>query len=572
MLVLILIMSLFSSSYTKPSSIMDAKVKLFDIGKKKIEDFNQASSSGQIKKSLNILDSLYEMKIVLTPRELYSMCKKLVGADCTTFKARVMEDDGNAGSAMDLYLRSGRSIDYARLKIMSGEVVPVAEIPSIQKDYYFGLLAFVKGDWEKAIGFFSKKNLQNNRDAQFKLFYSFLVLGKYDSARAVFETASFSEDIYSYVDSKKMEAFLLYAENRQYEALDILKELLKFDPTDKISMRYIAHIYYRTGWYSIAEKIYQELISSEWRDTELYYLLSERCEMRVRYLKINLASKDADRIIKEYNNRPDFVVQWASWLLEYGYLEKASSYIDRLQNTDDNYSKALKFFALGLLEENSFKEDKALDLYKKAYELFPVNEYKQKIINIQGAQSIKGRNPEPVINCKEYNVNPASNGWFFVESGVLKYYLKKKGDKFEALLKMNFKYSDKISFGNRASRWSNEISSTWSSQNVTLSVLVTDKISRDSITVDVVPWPSSFYLKRASSHEWSVLTPYNVISHEAGHLFGLVDEYYELDPRIQSRNLKRYIGEPGSIMRNMLYGVPQKRHIQFMLSSLQCIK
>ncbi len=263
MLVLILIMSLFSSSYTKPSSIMDARIQLFDIGRKKIEDFNKASSSDQIKKSLNILDSLYEMKIVVTPRELYSMCKKLVGADCTTFKARVMEDEGNAGSAMDLYLRSGRLIDYTRLRIMSGEITPITDIPSTQKDYYFGLLAFVKGDWEKATDFFSKKKLQNNRDAQFKLFYSFLVLGKYDSARAEFESASSSDDIYSYVDSKKMEAFLLYAENKQYEAIDILKDLLKFDPTDKISMRYIAHIYYRTGWYSIAEKIYEELISSE---------------------------------------------------------------------------------------------------------------------------------------------------------------------------------------------------------------------------------------------------------------------------------------------------------------------
>ncbi len=294
--------------------------------------------------------------------------------------------------------------------------------------------------------------------------------------------------------------------------------------------------------------------------------------MRVRYLKIDLASKDADRIIKEYSNRPDFLVQWASWLMEYGYLKKASIYIDRLQNTGDSYSKALKFFALGLIEENSFKEEKALDLYKKAYELFPVNEYKQKIINIQGAQSIKGRNPEPVINCKGYKVSTASNGWLFVESDVVKYYLREKGDKFEALLKMNFKYSDKINFANRASKWSNEVSRTWSSQELALSVLVADKSSRDSITVDVVPWPSSFYLKRASSHEWSVLTPYNVIAHEAGHLFGLVDEYYELDPRIKSRNLKRYIGEPESIMRNMLYGTPQKRHIQFMLSSLQCIK
>jgi hypothetical protein len=50
----------------------------------------------------------------------------------------------------------------------------------------------------------------------------------------------------------------------------------------------------------------------------------------------------------------------------------------------------------------------------------------------------------------------------------------------------------------------------------------------------------------------------------------LDDEYYETDKRISSRNINRYIGPRTSIMRNLLSGKPEKRHIHFLLSPIKC--
>jgi hypothetical protein len=88
--------------------------------------------------------------------------------------------------------------------------------------------------------------------------------------------------------------------------------------------------------------------------------------------------------------------------------------------------------------------------------------------------------------------------------------------------------------------------------------------------VKVFPWNSSLYISRISSHKWSILSSYKSISHEVGHLLGLEDEYFETEETILSRNANRFIGSRDSIMRNILSGSPEKRHIQNILYPIKC--
>lgn len=551
------------------AQLKEAHILFVKKGASLVEEFNKAKASNETKKGLNALNAIYEMGNIKLPRELFSMCKKLRGADCTVFKARAMEHEGNSGSAMELYLRSGMKSDYTRLKALSGQDIE----GDVKDPYYVALSAIAKGDWKMAASYLSKKEMLGHKDARFNLFYAFLMSGAHKEAKELAGRKTRSKELADILEQKKMEALLLYADNEQYKALKLFKEILKYDPSDYTCLRYIAQIYYRTGWYDVAEKIYDELISAEWRDTELYSLLTERCEMRVRYLKLDLATKDAEKIIKEFPDRSDFLVHWISWLLEYGYSDKAEKYISRVNIKKGPYNNSLALYAEGLLMENRSDYENALSLFKKADQIFPANEYRTRALIIEEAQALRSKNTKaPSINCKDYKVQKTEGDWFFVESGLVKYYIKKEPSKSYVVLKVRFIHDDLLDLSDRGTLWTKYISSFWSSSDANVNVVETNKASKDVATIDVVPWPSSLYLKRISSHEWSVLTPYRVIAHESGHLFGMPDEYYESDERIKSRNLKRYIGEPNSIMRNMLSGMPQKRHIQFLLSSLQCTR
>jgi tetratricopeptide (TPR) repeat protein len=212
------------------------------------------------------------------------------------------------------------------------------------------------------------------------------------------------------LEYKRLEALILYAENRQFEAMDILKDILKYMPQDFLSKRYAAHIYYRTGWFDKAENIYSDLIKKEWRDTELYYLLSERCEMRIRNLKFDLAKKDAEKVIREYPQRKDFIAELVSLFITYGDIDDAKYFAARLSDTGDPYEQGLRSFSEGLILE--FKQDPsgALSMFKKAMNVFPSPEYEIKVT--QAEQNLKETDMEraPKPSCHDYDVKKISGG------------------------------------------------------------------------------------------------------------------------------------------------------------------
>ena len=113
-------------------------------------------------------------------RDLFKMCKSS-GLDCSYYKAKVLEMQGNAGSAMELYLEAGYYQDHLRLKAYSGEDLgPIAKKYGLNDDvvlYYLGLLYIAKGEWENAITSFSDDRLKNNAKAAFYLGYALLMKG-----------------------------------------------------------------------------------------------------------------------------------------------------------------------------------------------------------------------------------------------------------------------------------------------------------------------------------------------------------------------------------------------------------
>lgn len=580
---LILFMTIFFSVSAEAASLEELHRSSLDRSVRLRSEFEKLRSSGDVRNALVILEELSIINISSKPREIFSMCRKIKYADCSLFKAKVLESEGNAGSAMELYLRAGRLKDYLRLKALSGQDVEAdlnaPHLSKDDKDHYRGLSSFSKGQWGQAGSYFSSKGLRARSGSRFLLFYSYLMLGDHENARLLIDKSDSTKDIDSLVDGMKMKAMMLYADNEQYKAMAIFKNVLKFFPDDAVCSRYLAHIYYRTGWFELAERIYYDLISAEWRDTERFYLLSERIEMRIRYLMPERTFKDADSIIKEYPDRPDFVANYISWLLEYGFVDIAERYLKRIPLDKGPYTGSLRYFSEGLIMEFKSRYKEARDLYSRSYELYPALEYKARVEALNSAEKLFDKNneaPRPV--CRNYSLRRGTDGWTLVnakgayQGWQVKYFAMEKDGLLHLFLKLRFNHDKEMNFGEKGRVWSSSISSTWSYDSMLVKVVQANDKDDSAIDIEVVPWPSYFYMKRASSHEWSLLTPLRVIDHEAGHLFGLLDEYYETDVRISSRNLNRYIGEPTSIMRNMLSGIPQKRHIQFILSSLKCVK
>jgi hypothetical protein len=180
-------------------------------------------------------------------------------------------------------------------------------------------------------------------------------------------------------------------------------------------------------------------------------------------------------------------------------------------------------------------------------------------------------------DCSKYRVKALSGNRWLVGSDIfgktwpVNYSIEKKDRAYDVTLRLKFVHSREINFEERSSLWIRYSQDIWSVPGMRLIVV---KVPVDytgvSTAINVTPWPSSFYIKRVSSHEWSVLTSPRTAAHEVGHLLGLDDEYYEMDKRILDRNNNRYIGPRTSIMRNMLSGRPEKRHIHFLLSPIKC--
>ncbi|MFH1223740.1 MAG: tetratricopeptide repeat protein, partial [Pseudomonadota bacterium] len=354
---------------------------------------------------LLLISFLVLSSVFASPRDDFNSCKK-TGRNCSYYKARVMESEGNSGSAMELYLDSGYYLDYIRLKTYYGddisELLKKYNIDEKNSAYYLGLSEFVKGKWKNAIKYFSKDILSDHAPAGFYLGYSYLMLGDIDEAKSALDSKNDPE-------SEKLRALILYAENKQLEAKRIFLNILKAAPDDLISLKYLAHIYYRTGWFEKAETIYSRLLNKEWRDTELYYLLSERCEMRIRYLKFDDAKKDADRIIKEYPKRKDFIAELVQWLLEYGNSSLAERYVAGFKPSGE-YEESLRFFTQGLLQEFKINYKAALELFKKADAVYPSEEYGSKISFTENNLSVGEKDEAPVFKCDNYSVSRKKDG------------------------------------------------------------------------------------------------------------------------------------------------------------------
>ena len=475
----------------------------------------------------------------------------------TRDKARMLEESGSAGSASELYLRLAMYGDYIRLKALSGND-PSQDIVRYRKhlagdvNFYMGLYYFSTGKWKEAVDSFDKVKGQELEQAKFYTFQSFVMIAQLNNAEAVLK--KLSEQIpSSLLTQAKMKSLLLYATNEQFKAMDGFKQILDKEPRDRFSRRYLGQIYYRTGWFDKAEDIYKELIDSEWRDTELFYLLSERCEMRVRYNELVLAKKDADRLIDEYKDRQDFIVHFISWLLEYGHDKVASKYLKYI-NDATSYNKSLRYFSEYLMAKSRGNDELAYSLISSAEKTYHSEQYSSIIdimdrTRVQASKSYKYKGQ--VCKDRRFEVVPNSK----VPSIKVKVLFTANGG-------LNFEPFKKM--------WLKEGNKKWSSNEINVEFVGVDITGPRVSEIRVSPWPSLYYSRRQSSHDVSILSPANIVAHEFGHLLGLVDEYYEPDPTLSKLNRGRYIGVPNSIMRNMELGVPQKMHIQFILSSLEC--
>ncbi|MCX6113388.1 MAG: hypothetical protein NTY22_08965, partial [Proteobacteria bacterium] len=192
--------------------------------------FSILLSSDEYQKFIDLMESKN-----YPSRTAFNLCKKTKW-DCTYFKAKVFESDGNAGSAMDLYLRSGYYDDYIRLRTYSGaDIEPIIKQYKIDEKkayFYRGLSEYTKGNWQKAINIFLKDILKDYLQAKLYMAYSYLMLGENDKAEEIQKNRVSNLSFYDWLEYKKLEGLILYAKNDQFKAKKIFINVLVKKPGD----------------------------------------------------------------------------------------------------------------------------------------------------------------------------------------------------------------------------------------------------------------------------------------------------------------------------------------------------
>lgn len=511
----------------------------------------------------NLHDSLATLieKCNFHPRKVYKLCKKFE-KDCVYYKAQTYEFYGNTKDAQDLYLRSLNYEKYIFIKAMKAndprDLIKKYNINKVASLYLLCVYYNSIGDWKNIIKL--KKQIIYSDDKYkaklvFYLTYALIMNGNIDE---VSKYLNFKfKYFYDNLEIKKANAVYLYAYNKQYEARIVFEEILKYYNFDFISLKYLSEIYFRTGFLSKAINTINKLIDKESIDTQRFYLLKEKAFMLARYSKISDSINVVNKINNEFKNNDSLIYEYIVLLINYSYINEAKIFINKLKKINLYYY----YLAMSTLEDYALNLQKSLEYLILARKINETDELKQRI-NLLKKIIVNEETNNKSFGCENVKIKDIKGEYSQVNLNGANYFIKQINNNYIINLFINFSYKEGINkdYINLKS-FVNKIEKFWSKYGLKLNIL---EGGTNFVKFDF--FPSSLYLKRASSVSWPILLNDRVYFHEIGHQLGLNDEYYEADVRLSKFNINRIIGDKNSIMRNILSGNPLKKHIELILN------
>lgn len=493
------------------------------------------------------------------PRKVYKLCRKKQ-KDCSYYKARLFETFGNTKDAMDLYLRSSKYERYLYLLSLNAEdpskYFEKYKIDESSKTFILATYYFSKGSWTEVIK--NKDVLKNMKDPYkakliFLIAYSYIMLGDTASS-STYLSYSFN-DYYSNLEIKKIEAILLYAKNEQLLSLNIIKEILKSYPNDSLILKYYSEINFRLGFFKVAKTTIDSLIKKETRDTEKFYLLKEKAFMLLRYNFLKESLSLFDSILEEYPKNYELIYEYIVLLINYSFIKESELYIEKLKHIDPYFYK----LSLSLKEDYYYNLDESIKYLEAANLIKSTKEILDKIKLYKKILDFKGKNKK--TTCEDYKITLLNDDILQIKKAEAVYYVKKEEGYYNISILVDFSFREGINPKvYELKEFIKAIESFWSNDSFRLNII---EAKGSSVIFDY--YPSSLYLKRADSYSWPILLNKKTYYHEVGHLLGIEDEYYETDQRLAILNKDRIIGSKNSIMRNILSGNIDKRHIELIL-------
>lgn len=493
------------------------------------------------------------------PRKIFKLCRKNK-KDCSYYKARLFEYFGNTKDAMDLYLRSSKYERYLYLLSSNAEnpeaLFEKYKIKTSAKIFYLANYYFSKGSWSEVIkNTDSIKNINEQYKAKliFLIAYSYVMLGDIKTAS---EYLSYKfENFYYNLEIKKIDAIILYSKNEQANALNIIKKILKYYPNDSLILKYYAEINFRLGFFKEANKSIDNLIKKETRDTEKFYFLQEKAFMLLRYGFIKQSLLLFDSILVEYPKNIDLIYEYIVLLINYSFVNEAEVYIKKLNNIDAYFYN----LALSLKEDYFYNIEASIKYLETANKIKESKSLLDKIKTYKNIIDFKGKDKK--ISCSNYSITKLNDGILQIIKDETKYFIKKQDDLYNVFILINFNFREGINVKiYDLNNFIKDIEDFWSTDLLKLNII---QSLGNTVTFDY--FPSSLYIKRADSLSWPILLNNKTYFHEIGHLLGLDDEYYETDHRLKTLNKKRVIGSKNSLMRNILSGIIEKKHIELIL-------